>query len=128
MISKEQLLKARLPEQEVLVDGGSLRIRGLSRAEAARLARFKADPDAGEVWLLTVAIVDPQLSEDEVRTWMQSAPNDEVTAVLDAVFEISGLKEAALKAAAKRFRNESGAEPGVPSGPNAGDDGSPSAG
>jgi hypothetical protein len=129
MTDKERFLKSRLPEQDVDIPGvGTVRVRSLSRAEAGRLKTFvDGDAEAGEVFVLAVGLVDPRLTEDEVRQWMAAAPTDEVELVAGAVMVLSGLVEGAETV--RRFPPGaavgSGTATGVLSGPDVGDDGGP---
>lgn len=80
----------KLPTDTVTVDGQSVEVRGLSRAEAYKLATgiFKDDPDAGEVYILTCGT---GASEDEVKAWRETT--DMVTAgvVVDRILALSGM-------------------------------------
>jgi hypothetical protein len=98
-MDKEALRKARLPEREVTLDGvGVVLVRGLSRTEAMTIGKFADDPDAGEVWMLTRGVVDPALSEEDVRAWRDAAPPAEVDLVLQAIADLSGLGESVREA------------------------------
>lgn len=109
MIDRDALLKPRLAERSVEIEGvGTIRVRALSRAESARLVEYKTDPDAGERYVLALGVVDPVLSEDDVSAWLAAADGGEILPVLDAIFDLSGLKEAALKEAAKSFLDGAG--------------------
>lgn len=106
-MDKEALLKPRLPEAEVEIPGvGTVRLRGLSRAEAMMIQGIKGI-DATERKLLHLALVDPVMTEAEVGQWQKSAPAGELEPVTDKVTELSGLREAAEKAAYKRVRDDS---------------------
>jgi hypothetical protein len=126
MTDKERFLKARLPERDVDVDGvGTVRVRSLSRAEAGRLKEFVDNPEAGEVFVLATGLVDPVLSEDEVRQWQAAATSAEVEEVTTAILGLSGLLGDAIGDARRSFRPQPGAADGVPPGPDVGDDGGP---
>jgi hypothetical protein len=125
---KETFLKARLPEREVDLEGvGTVRVRSLSRAEAGRLPQMAEDPDAAEVFILATGLVDPSLSEDEVRTWLANATAGEVETVTEAILALSGLLGDAVGEARRRFPERPGPAGGVPSGPDTGHDGGPAA-
>lgn len=127
MTDKERFLKARLPEKDVDIPGvGTVRVRGLSRAEAGKLKGFLDDPEAGEVFVLTAGLIDPALSEGEVREWLAGAPTDEVESVTNAILGLSGLLDgqaAATRQFPAELQAEPGTAPGVPPGPHVGDDG-----
>lgn len=100
MTDRARLLKPRLPERDVDLDGvGTVRVRGLSRAEV--LGCQGKERDELEPLLLAMAMVDPALTEDDVLTWRQAATTDEIRTVLDVVWELSGLGEGAAKATYK---------------------------
>jgi hypothetical protein len=128
MTDKETFLKARLPEKEVDLDGvGTVRVRSLSRAEAGRLKDYTDNADDAEVYVLTVGLVDPALTEEEVRQWLQGATAGEVDIVTTAILGLSGLLGDAVGEARRSFRPEPGTAAGVPPGPVAGDDSRPAA-
>lgn len=102
-LSKESLLARTLPRRDVAVDGGTVTVRALSRSEAVRVADLQKDVDAAEVFILACALVDPALTEDEVRVWRDSAASGEVDAVSTVVLELSGMTPEAAAAAAARF-------------------------
>lgn len=103
MLSKDQLLKGRLPEREVEIpDLGTVRVRGLSRAEVLKLQKLGLDNvGALERKIVHLGLVDPALTEAEVDTWYEAAPGGELEPVSKAIQELSGLVEGAEKAAYK---------------------------
>lgn len=102
-LSKESLLARTLPQKDVELADGTVRVRALSRSEAIKVADLQKDVDAAEVYILACALVDPELSEDEVRGWRAAAPSGEVDVVADAVLSLSGLTQEAAEAAIRRF-------------------------
>lgn len=105
MVDKSQLITgSRLPTGEVEVPGiGMVTVRGLSRFEVVRLGELgrKEDFDGAETWTLACGMVDPALSEHEVRDWRKAACPGELDAVLEKITELSGLNDNALKEASK---------------------------
>lgn len=96
MISKEQLLKAALTEAEVEIPGrGTVRVRSLSRAEALRVTA--ADPLEAEVIALVGGLVEPALTEDEVRQLLDATGADELQPVINEIMRLSGMGEGAQK-------------------------------
>ena len=129
MLDRETLLKARLPERTVTLDGvGELRVRALSRAEAIRLKDFAEKTAEGESLVLKLGVVDPVLSDDDVRAWRDAAPAEEIETVLGAILDMSGLTPAERRATKASFPAGSGSAARVPPGPGARDDGGPAAG
>lgn len=128
LIDKAALTKARLPEREVEVPGvGTVRVRGLSRAESLRIGQLAGDGDldGSEVYLLAAGMVDPALSEDDVIEWRKAAPGDELTPVVEAILVLSGLKEESFKEAVSTFRVLPGDDERLLPGPDAEHDGGP---
>jgi hypothetical protein len=94
VISKEQLLKAALPEAEVDLPGrGAVRVRSLTRAEALRLNQM--EPEDAEVYALTAGLVEPVLTDTEVRTLLEATGATELQPVVDAIMELSGMRQGA---------------------------------
>ena len=114
MISKDALIKGSLPEKEVELPGkGTVRVRGLTRAEVIRIGVLGREGkfDEAEVVILAAGLVEPSLTEDEVRQWRDSVPSTDVDPVADAIQALSGLGEGAekkmLNEAVQTFRSES---------------------
>lgn len=105
MTDRTRLLKPRLPEREIDLDGvGTIRVRGLSRAEV--LSCKGKQRDELEPVLLAMAMVDPALTEDDVHAWRQVATTEEIRVVLETVWDLSGLGEGAGKATYKSVPDE----------------------
>jgi hypothetical protein len=101
MIDKEAFLKPRLPEAAVDIPGvGTARVRGLSRAEILAVQALP-DTEAVERFVLLVGLVDPQLTAEEVAVWHAGVTTDEITMVMAAIKELSGLGDGAANAAYK---------------------------
>lgn len=96
-MDKSKLLAKRGPSyRDVKVDVGTVRVRGLNRAEVK--ACKDSDENTSEVKIITTALVDPEgLTEDEVAGWLEDAPAGDYVAVMQAVSELSGLSEGADK-------------------------------
>lgn len=93
-MDKELLFKSRVQERDVDVDGvGTVRVRALTRGEAMSFRGVHDDPLELEVRMLAVALVDPVLTEDEVRRWQDGSPAGELQAVVDVVIELSGMRK-----------------------------------
>jgi hypothetical protein len=102
-LSKESLLARTLPQKDVELADGTVRVRALSRSESIRVAGLSGDIDAAETFILACALIDPELTEEEVTRWRAAAPSGEVDAVADAVLELSGMTAKAAEATARRF-------------------------
>jgi phosphoribosylformylglycinamidine (FGAM) synthase-like enzyme len=107
-VNKEALFKPRLSEETFEIEGlGEVRIRSLSRSEMLKI-RNKRQEGALEVvemerLLLSTALVEPALTEDEVRQWQDASAAGELEPITRAIMRISGLEDAAPKDAVKRF-------------------------
>lgn len=126
-MDKEVLLKARLPEDDVEIPGvGTVRVRGLSRDEV--LAAQKASTFAEfERHLVSYGMVDPELTLSEAGQWQMASPAGEMEPVTEKIRDLSGVGDDASKSGVPGDGDDS--EPGVRAlpGPEAGDDGGPSA-
>lgn len=123
MLDKELLFKPRLPEDEVPVPGiGVMRVRGLSQAEAHMVEQVSGSA-ARERKILSMGLVDPELTEAEVGQWQKAAPAGEVTRVALKVADLSGMLDGADKEAYKSLRSEPGSGVSVLPGAEAGNDG-----
>lgn len=122
-MDKDLLFKPRLPEADVDLPGvGTVRVRGLSQAEAHMVEQVKGTA-ARERKILALGLVEPQLTEVEVGRWQAAAPSGEVTRAALKVAELSGMLEGADKEAYKSFRGEPGPGVQVLPGGEAGHDG-----
>lgn len=105
MIDKEALLSRReLTTEDVELPAGTVQVRGLTRAEALRVTGRKLEESEAERVLLAMALVDPVLTEDEVRTWQRNAPAGELQPVVVAIQRLSGLAADAVKESMATFR------------------------
>lgn len=96
-MDKAKLLKFRGKTVEVPIEGGSITVRSLSRAEVFELHGQEFTPAEAERKLLAAALVSPKLTEEEVGEWQKVAESGEINAVLEAVTELSGMTAKAAK-------------------------------
>lgn len=74
---------------EVELPGGhKIKIRGLSRSEVLKMASYGDDISALEVEVIATATGE---QEDAVREWCAASPSSAVQAVVDGIFELSGM-------------------------------------
>ena len=105
-MDKDLLLKARLPEGQHEIPGvGVVRFRALTRGEALEIVGKEMPYADMERRLLSAALVDPQLTEDDVKAWQDAAPAGELEPICEAIQKLSGLEEVAAKAAYQSFRS-----------------------
>lgn len=108
-MDKELLLKRKAVDgtRKVPIEGvGDVTVRGLSRSEVK--AAQQLPEDERENVLIALAIVDPELTPEEVGEWLDSAPAGDSTAVMDAVAELSGMSEGARKSGVPGVRKRRG--------------------
>lgn len=97
-MDKRALLANRLPREEVEIPGvGTVTIRGLSRYELHLSGKGTEDGALIEARMLAMAMVDPELSVDDVLEWQKQAPAGELGPVTEKLRELSGLAEGAPK-------------------------------
>lgn len=98
-VDKSALLAKRFGVEDIEVpDVGTVQVRALSRAEAHGLRDQEMTEQEMEVRLLSLALVEPKLSEDDVKAWQEAAPAGELEPVVRAVLRLSGMEAQAAKA------------------------------
>ena len=105
-MEKELLFKPRLPEADMELEVGTIRVRGLTRAEAMIVQNEKGTA-AIERKMLHFAMLDPEVTEAEAGQWQKASPVGELETVTKKTQELSGMLEAADKAAYKSDGEES---------------------
>lgn len=122
-MDKDLLLKARLPEADVEIEGvGTVRVRGLSRGEVVEVTAL--DGLAYERKMLSLCLIDPVLTEDEAAEWQTTAPVSEFMAVISEINRLSGFDKQATKDEFKeRLSDPDAAFRDVPGAPDAPDGG-----
>lgn len=82
------LPKIQFEEAEV----HGVKIRGLSRSEAMKLAAFAEDPDAAEIYIISAVT---GYSEEEVTQWRNETAAGPVGEIVEKILQLSGLTEGA---------------------------------
>lgn len=101
-ISKEALLGQKFGISSVEIPGiGTVKVRPLTRAEAIPFHGVETDYLELERKLLSIAMVEPSLTEDEVKTWQEVSPAGQLEVIVDRITEISGMKKDSAKTATK---------------------------
>jgi hypothetical protein len=102
-MDKALLLNRRLPEGEVDIPGvGTVRVRGLTRQEMLDSGQAAEQGTlVMEREMLSRALLDPEMSAEDVALWQENAPANEITPVVQKVNELSGITPDAAKAAYK---------------------------
>ena len=114
LLAKRADTGSGLPEDTVEIDGiGTVLVRGLSRGEVFMMQKSRADggiktEDAWERRMLSLALLDPPMTEDEVGAWQRISPAGEMEPVGQKVRELSALDEGADKSGIQDVRDEPG--------------------
>ena len=103
-MDKKSLFARRLGTQAVELDAGPIIVRALSREEAMSLRGKEMPLQVMERRLLSLAMVDPEMTEDDVRQWQEASPAGEIETVTNAVLALSGMEVRADREAYRRFR------------------------
>lgn len=104
-VSKEELFKKRLSEKDVEIPGvGTVRVRALSRGEVLSIKNDGSMEMAEmERKLISKAMVDPVLTEDEVGQWQDACGPSELEPIAEAVLGLSGMSKELAKEAVRQF-------------------------
>lgn len=101
-VSKEDLLRRRCPEDDVeLPSVGTVRVRGLTRGEVKLISDGVNEGRDMEPLSLSLALVEPKLTEDEAAVMVQVSPFDEIQKITTRVNELSGIAQGSPKEAYK---------------------------
>lgn len=104
-VDKAALLTRRFGTEDVEVPGlGTMQVRALTRAEALSVQGVEMDVEVLEQKLISMALVDPKLTEVEVKEWQACASAGEIQVIVEAIVRISGLEGYSAKAAYANFR------------------------
>jgi hypothetical protein len=111
-MDKNALLTERLPRGEVEIPGvGAVTVRGLSRYELLLAGKGQEDVTVMEQRMLSMGMVDPEMTEQDIAEWQKCSPAGEIMPVVALINELSGVGRDVQKEAYKSLRDESG--PGV---------------
>jgi hypothetical protein len=92
------LPKIELKTETLNLDGNSVTVRGMTRAEALSMNKaIQANPDKPEEADYYVVATGCDVSIDEARVWVDSSPMDACMAVVKAILALSGLGDTAPK-------------------------------
>jgi hypothetical protein len=105
-MDKSKLLACRMPQGQVQIEGldEPVTVRGLSRQEFLNLYSDKQEGLSGPKFteaLVSLGMVDPEMTVDEVAEWSAATTFNEIEAVAEKILALSGVKEDAAKAAYK---------------------------
>lgn len=104
-LDKASLLARRLGDGEHEIPGfGTVKIRGLSRAEVLELQTIEGGAAVTDRRMVALAMVEPALTEDEVRIWQENSHPHEIEGLTLAIAELSGMGAGAPKSGISRVR------------------------
>lgn len=96
-LSEQDLSAGVLPEDDVQLARGKIRVRGLSRGEVLSLQKMSNDATTLEQRILAAGMVKPKMTAKGVANWQKTAVSGELDAAVDKVNELSGLVQGAQK-------------------------------
>ncbi len=100
----DALLKPRIGEGIVDIEGvGRFTIRAVTRAQALQVQQIgqSGDVSGSENLLISLGLVEPALTPEQVAAWAEAAPAGELQAISVAIGTISGMHASAGKDAYK---------------------------
>lgn len=98
--------KAVATSEEITIDGvGTVTVRGLTRGESLAVGKADGDPTATEATMLRFGLVDPALTESQIKQWLAVAPNDHIDPITRAIARLSGMLKDSPKTAFKSPRD-----------------------
>lgn len=107
-VDKEALFQPNFAEQDVEIPGrGTVRVRAMSRADVLEIRDEELPVAEMERKLVSAAMVEPELTEDEVRRWQEASTAGELEPITEVIMQLSGLEQDAPKRAMKKFRRRS---------------------
>lgn len=110
-MDKSKLIADRVSLNTDIVDldgVGAVTVRGLSRFEF--LIAQKNHPDDNlkqERYILSRAMVDPEMTEDDIAAWQKASGPMEINEVANVVNRLSGIGKGADKSGVDGVRDES---------------------
>lgn len=110
-MDKSKLLADRVSDvtDTVEIPGvGTVKIRALSRFEIIKAGQY-ADGDqlAQERYILSRAMLDPLMGEDDIAAWQKGSMPEEINPVANAINALSGIGKGAAKSDVSEVRDES---------------------
>lgn len=97
-VSKEELLAKRFGVEDFEVpELGTFKIRALTRAQALEIKDREMPVAVAEQRIIARAVVEPQLSEEDVAALQQNIPAGLFEPLVDRIAVISGMKQDATK-------------------------------
>lgn len=96
-LTREQILARKIGKgKATLPDGSTVAIRSLSRDEVLEAQEMPSLADRDN-FIVAKGMTDPEMSVEDVAAWASAGSAGDLTAVTDAIAELSGLKQGAGK-------------------------------
>jgi hypothetical protein len=100
-LTREQILARKVGQGVVtLHDGSTVLVRGCTRKEAQRI-QDQEEGEPRDAMMISLGMVDPELSHAEVLDWFATAPNGDLLEITRAIMEMSGMGPGQGKEATK---------------------------
>lgn len=129
LLAKRADTTTGFPEEEVEIPGfGTVLVRGLSRHEVLHLQSGPRTALALEQRTVALGLIDPPMSEDEVKQWQKVAAAGELDVLSRTIGRLSGMFDKAVKKAYADFEDDPGSEFRLLPSEGTADDGDSSAG
>ena len=101
-LTREQLLAGAGPRLDTVdIDGGSVVVRGLTRAEAVQVAAHEDGSPEQEQIMIRLGVAEPQLDDADVKAWYAVALAGDVQNVCLRIQALSGMADGAPKGVTK---------------------------
>lgn len=109
LLARRHQTESGFPEEDVEIPGfGTMRVRGLSRFEIFHLGAVQdKGPGPVERFVVSQGLVDPVMTEEQVKQWQKVAPIGELQPIVDAINRLSGTTQ---KQAYDEFEADPGSE------------------
>lgn len=93
-LTREQILGRKAGVREVQLEEGTVKVRGMTRGEAAGMRALPEDDVIGlEAYAIATCMIEPKLTIDEARSWLESEDTHQVQLVINAIENRSGHAE-----------------------------------
>jgi len=100
-MTKQALMKrdSKISTREVPVGDGDVLIRAVSREEVvdAREGGLEPTDSLYEARLVSTALVEPEMTPEEVMDWFKTAPAGDTVRVMNEVASLSGMDKVSSK-------------------------------
>jgi hypothetical protein len=97
-VDKAALLGMTVPTEEYEIPGvGAIVLRGLTRLELAHVLSLEGKMLKQEQASLSLAMVDPPMTEQDVAEWQKSSPGGLINDIATVINRLSGLGKGAAK-------------------------------